>query len=1015
MGEEEEAAVRGEVAHGQPHQSPSPTRSRHTNASRADPRTRRTWRKITFGFRDSPVGASRLPAAKPASGVPRLEAVRQAALAQRQRALPRQLQPLAKGKGFVDSTDPASVTPALRRQYRSLGEMEERKKRRVEVLESRPHSYKLRVQEVEAKRRKHLPPLRDARPAASSPTATERRANASPPASSGTSPPPQAAPQKKKGEPRHPVTHQSEAPPLEELLRIVDAPTLRRLRREVRRRSSVVVVSTPLEERGEEWEDAVEDARAAREADAKCPDQAAVLAVRMAILAQTSYRVPTGDKFWERIQAVREGRLRAGAEEVREKYQREAEASLANVHDFLLRLYRATGLHLSLEAHTSLDIDGFDSPKGKKGDKWLLKDLARRFPSKLWLQALTKEEEKTLEGEMPEVPPGWLVAKDKDDPTSVYVSVAGTQNLNDCFRDCNFVPIPFTMPAGAEGEEHSVPEEWSNVRVHAGFFDGAERIWNALLPALRAVRSGDVTRVHFTGHSLGGATAILLACFLAVAGREEGLELASLHTFGAPNLFVLEEWPQDIAFLPTSVVQHQYVNGRDVVPRALGSPVIQKIARLGIRLGFKALACVDQENAAALPLYRFVGPLLHHIDKEGDVLDFDTREGQAGLLALSATDLRPQAGIDHKMGNYIGKLINRLDKLTGHTHPYTQEVSLSADGSAHPISAAVFDEKEDMQLTKQFASASKNIFERFRTHKGGGIDKIALASLFQWTGRAFPEYLMEERILKGRYEVEDGCLTEEGWNCFVEDKCYTSLPWIAALFAATGWRHEGSSLSLAKKTIEGQRTRDHTSPDHLLKAAPLLTPEGGLGGCAEVVLRLFRVYARPHGDAGTVIRSVGMHVFAGNINTLELYNTEAMEPLVATRIAAASSSKWIDMARPDDSPPLHQLTPEDWNRMWIRVATEDPVRTFDILHRGAGWDPVGCGVHSRNGPLWKSSDLDERLRLADEFTQRRADGLKAQADEELRQKLWRAVCVRSGRRVSAAHAPSPDPPLHHIL
>eukprot|EP01065_Artemidia_motanka_P017800 TRINITY_DN21207_c0_g1_i1.p1 TRINITY_DN21207_c0_g1~~TRINITY_DN21207_c0_g1_i1.p1 ORF type:complete len:1457 (+),score=377.50 TRINITY_DN21207_c0_g1_i1:143-4372(+) len=1034
---------------------------------------REQWRKITYGLRDGPVNVAEcrtLTAARPAKDTGRLRAVREAAKIQRMQAPPRHLQPLSKGKALVPLPDASASTAALRREYRSRVERERRHEQRAELLAAKPHGYQQQVVTAELKRPRELPPLRRV-------AGTPSQTPALPPDSGPTRSPEEAAPPSRvlsmrsnatsrrrrssaTPHPHSPVNRRrsstaDEIPSLAELKRIADEPTISRVRKEIRREAAVSVSASPVASPRQLWAEAADDANAALRADSACSDQAAVLAVRGAILAQTAYRVPTGHDFWERIQAVREGKSRAGAAEVLSRYRREAEASIANVHDFILRLYRATGLRLSLFAHTRLDLGVFDSPGGRAGVRPMLTLMATANPSLGWLSTLLQSAsdfdgtgtsgsadsvsmtpdtdadavlQSTSDADMPEVPPGWFVAKDEDTAGEFHVCVAGTQNLNDCFRDCTFVPVPMRMPAGYHCPP---PGAWASLKVHMGFLDGAERIWWELLPALRRARaSREKIRVHLTGHSLGGATAILLACFLHEAGKAEGIEVVSMHTYGAPNVFVIEEWPCELELLP-GVEQHQYVNSRDVVPRALGSAVIRKLAKLAIRLGFRALACVTQENAESLPLYRFVGPLLHFITADGAVSDVQSREEQTQVLALSATDLRPQAGIDHKMGSYITKLIARLDSLTGYTHKYSQEVIVAAGASVtHPVSAAVFDEKEAMQLSKSFVEVVGNLFTRFCT-PSGGIDREALGGLFSWTGKTYPAYLIDSLILRGRYETADGELTRDGWRTFMEDQCYVDLQWVDKVLRETGWQRDGKSLSLRKKTEEGQRCRDDIVPGALLDVEPLVSG-GRLNSEADaVVCELFDAYRRalppdvfPASPGGRqkyffklesvdpAVRPEAMHVFARNVNTLEFAAADSGEVDESTvaRVAAASATAWVDAAgrTKGGTDAFGNVTLAGWRQMWLELGTADAPRAFQLLCGGAGWNGRDS-LCARNGQLWETEGVDESLKQADQMTRDQTAAAQAQADEQFRQKLWKILKQRK-RRVSRPVSPTPKSP-----
>ena len=90
--------------------------------------------------------------------------------------------------------------------------------------------------------------------------------------------------------------------------------------------------------------------------------------------------------------------------------------------------------------------------------------------------------------------------------------------------------------------------------VHRGFGCDLTEIW-PVIAADPAARTGTVV---LTGHSKGGATAILVAARLVVDGRPP----AALITFGAPRVAVGGR----LGTLLDGVPQSHYRHGRDIVP-----------------------------------------------------------------------------------------------------------------------------------------------------------------------------------------------------------------------------------------------------------------------------------------------------------------------------------------------------------------------------------------------------------------------------------------------------------------
>lgn len=93
-----------------------------------------------------------------------------------------------------------------------------------------------------------------------------------------------------------------------------------------------------------------------------------------------------------------------------------------------------------------------------------------------------------------------------------WVAVRGTANLRNVTEDAHYTKV--------QASDLGVP-------VHAGFVEDARAVWSFARPKLRP---GIETRL--TGHSLGGALALLLAMRLSVDGQP----LGRVITFGQPKV-----------------------------------------------------------------------------------------------------------------------------------------------------------------------------------------------------------------------------------------------------------------------------------------------------------------------------------------------------------------------------------------------------------------------------------------------------------------------------------------------
>jgi triacylglycerol lipase len=191
---------------------------------------------------------------------------------------------------------------------------------------------------------------------------------------------------------------------------------------------------------------------------------------------------------------------------------------------------------------------------------------------------------------------------------AVLVAFRGTADLRnwltdlDCFR---------TLPRWAEGGE-----------VHLGFCNAIDQIWDDLIDSIHA---GD--RLIFTGHSLGGALAMLAA--FRLRGQVE-----AVYTFGQPRVgnkaFAL--------FYDAALRDRTFrvVHAADIVPRV---PWLLGTYR---HAGHEVYFAREREKF-------LMDPSL--LEKLPDDLRIAGREVRRGHLALLA---------DHHVDNYV-KLFNRSE------------------------------------------------------------------------------------------------------------------------------------------------------------------------------------------------------------------------------------------------------------------------------------------------------------------------------------------------------------------
>jgi hypothetical protein len=166
---------------------------------------------------------------------------------------------------------------------------------------------------------------------------------------------------------------------------------------------------------------------------------------------------------------------------------------------------------------------------------------------------------------------------------------------------------------------HAVPVRWaSGGRVHGGFRRALGHVWRPL----RRLLAGRAGPLFCTGHSLGGALALLAGSLLRPR---------AVYTYGAPRV-------GDRAFAATLApgTVHELVHGKDLVPRLPpGGPPLR--------------ACAAGRR--------------YLLTSDGRLLDADDAEGDAGANVVPDERrwFEPQPFLsDHAPVNYTARLRNLL-------------------------------------------------------------------------------------------------------------------------------------------------------------------------------------------------------------------------------------------------------------------------------------------------------------------------------------------------------------------
>lgn len=177
----------------------------------------------------------------------------------------------------------------------------------------------------------------------------------------------------------------------------------------------------------------------------------------------------------------------------------------------------------------------------------------------------------------------------------------------------------------------SKKKPWLSCQVHSGFCSAHDGVSNKYLELIRKMRTNNQA-IYVTGHSLGGALAMLAGKVLSTGGEEgENLKPALVVTFGAPKV-------GDTRFISTyGVILLRFVHNEDIIPHV---PPIGAYVDGGSLLYFKP-----------------DGTLSFNVN---DISTFTNRLKNAVSAIVSAkgkiSDLVPNWIQDHVMERYIERL-----------------------------------------------------------------------------------------------------------------------------------------------------------------------------------------------------------------------------------------------------------------------------------------------------------------------------------------------------------------------
>lgn len=183
----------------------------------------------------------------------------------------------------------------------------------------------------------------------------------------------------------------------------------------------------------------------------------------------------------------------------------------------------------------------------------------------------------------------WFLCDDETSSTR-YLVIQGSESLASWQTNLSFDPTKF---------------EGLGVLVHRGIYEAAQGLYEMVEGEIvEHIRKGSHARVCFTGHSLGGSLATLLAMMLVKRGVVRASAVEGVVTLGAPCVvccagerLLTQLGLQERQFL--NVVMH-----RDIVPRAFACDYPDHVARLLKRIigTFRDHPCLNYQRLLYAPV-----------------------------------------------------------------------------------------------------------------------------------------------------------------------------------------------------------------------------------------------------------------------------------------------------------------------------------------------------------------------------------------------------------------------------
>ena len=165
-----------------------------------------------------------------------------------------------------------------------------------------------------------------------------------------------------------------------------------------------------------------------------------------------------------------------------------------------------------------------------------------------------------------------------------------------------------------------IKETNSEVMVHRGIYEAAKRLYEEVLPYIRAHADAhkENARLQFTGHSLGGSLATLLSLMVAVRNEAPVSALLPVYTFGSPCIMCGGNHLLAQLGLPHSHIQ-SIVMHMDIVPRTFACDYPDTFAVVLKRVSgtFRNHTCLLQQvriisNRDSIPILIWHSNLMSH-------------------------------------------------------------------------------------------------------------------------------------------------------------------------------------------------------------------------------------------------------------------------------------------------------------------------------------------------------------------------------------------------------------------